>query len=310
MELQAFGWVVFGALGLAALGGCAAPVDGDDADASTLDGTSDELGTKNKSYVTARVDMRKCMAPLCGGYFVRDVNRKQAERYVSGLDFGPSGLDPATQDLVRGAGELVLRGKLGPADPQFGTRTFLVYEAYRGMPGVTPIEGDVHYVAAPRDPHIECFAAPCNNEVATKLNFAATTYFTGYSVELASLPLVDQDWLVNQVQNHGAATAALIVDGQHFAGGYEQILDASQVYLRLPLAEGPCPKMPEPACEGGTVPTYTRSADRCVVFDACVAPGSCAQVFPSCSDGYTLATWKAGPLACPVFACDPSFTVE
>ena len=299
------------ALGLVAVAaGCAAPA-GDDADGAS--GTSVEaLGTKNRSYVTLRADLRRCMAPLCGGYYVHDVNRKTAERYVSGLDFTASGLDQASIDDVREApaGELVLRGKLGPADPQFGTRAFVVDEAYRGMPGVTPIAGDVHYTAHPRDPQIQCFTAPCDNEIARKLNFSATKPFTSYAVELAALELVDQAWLVNQVQNHGAATAALIVDGAHYQAGTEKVLDASQVYLRLPVHDGPCPMMPEKKCENGTVPTYERTADRCVVFDACVDPGVCAAYVPSCAEGYTLVSWAAGAYGCPTYACDPSFTVE
>lgn len=307
MDAAKYGWVLFGCL---ALGGvaCATPDETDD----DVSGSNDELGTQNKSYVSVRHDTRRCMAPLCGGYYVRDVNRQTAERYVSGLDFGPAGFDPATEEAVRNSlgGELLLRGKLGPADPQFGVRSFLVSEIYRGMPGITPIAGDVHYKTALRNPQIQCFAAPCNNEVATKLNFTAKTYFTGYSVELASYPNVDQSWLVNQLENHGGAAAALFVNGQQFPAGKEKILDASQVYIRLPVSEGPCPMKPEPVCTGGTVPTYTRNADRCVVFDACVTPGVCAQSLPVCETDYTLESWAAGPHACPAYACDPSFAVD
>lgn len=48
------------------------------------------------SYFTARPDYRKCVAPLCGGYYVKKVNKKrtrcadgtkQAECYVAELDF-------------------------------------------------------------------------------------------------------------------------------------------------------------------------------------------------------------------------------
>ena len=103
------------------------------------DTVTEELGTVVNSYVTFRQDMRRCIAPLCGGYWVHDLNRVALnEKYVSGLDFGQSGLDDAAQAMVVGGGdsEVVLRGRLGPQESQFKTRPFIVLEAWRGMPGV------------------------------------------------------------------------------------------------------------------------------------------------------------------------------
>src|SRR3954471_23967336 len=52
-----------------------------------------ELGTSTRSYVVFRRDMRRCIAPMCGGFWVHDVNRATlSEQYVSGFDFSASNL--------------------------------------------------------------------------------------------------------------------------------------------------------------------------------------------------------------------------
>lgn len=269
----------------------------------------DALSASSRSFVTLRHDQRKCMSPMCGGYFVRDVNRKTAERYVSSLDFAhASDLDPEAVDQVLAApdGELVLRGKLGPVDAKFGTRQFLVYEAYRGMPGHTPAEGDTFYDVSANDPPHQCLVAPCNNLVAHKLNATKTTSYTRTDADLGGF--IDAAWLQNRVENDDAIVAGTIEDGAVFTGGPEQVLGANQVFIRLPERIGPCPALAIPNCAAsGKVATFTHSPDRCQVFDKCVTPGVCALFLPSCGDGYSLVSWTGGPHACQQHACEPSF---
>lgn len=286
------------------LGGC---IVGDGSTSS-----EDDLSASSRSYVTLTRDQRKCVAPLCGGYWIKDVNRKTAAQYVSDLDFSSSGLDEIEIDKVRSAPaeELLIRGKLGPKESAHGTRTFIVSEAYRGLPGVKPVEGDTFYKAQDRKPAISCFTAPCPNEVATKLNTTAKTYFSGYSVERAAKPFVDQEWLIERIEHHGALVAASIVDGQVFPGGPEQVLDASQVYLPIADSRGPCPVFKLAACPKGQVWTYTRSVDLCVLPDKCVADGACTEAEPpQCEDGYQLTSWRADAAQCTEFSCDPTFVM-
>jgi hypothetical protein len=284
---------------LAGLSGCVVAAD-------TTNDTQD-LSATSRSYITLRLDTRKCQSPMCGGYFIRDANKTTAERYVYGLDFTGSGLSDADIETVKSTPpeELVLRGKLGAYKGL--TRPFVVSEAYVGMPGRTPAEGATFYSAKDRSPAIECFAAPCNNGVALKLNTTAKTSFTSYATANAAAPFVDQAWLTDRVESHGAIVAATIHAGQHFPAGDEMVLDGSQVYVKLPVALGPCGKPFVPTCTGGKVPTFTRGVDRCVAFDQCVKPGACPQNVPACEDGYSLQSWKAGPTACSAFACDADF---
>src|SRR3990167_2858037 len=215
--------------------GCAAEsVPSEEEAAATSD---DEISAVSQSYVVLRHDYRKCMSPMCGGYYVRDANRPYGkEVYVSGLDLTLAGLSETDAAKVTGApaNELVLRGKLGAVEKTFGTRTFRVTEAYRGMPGVTVGAGELFYRAHARDPQINCFTAPCNNDVGQKLNFKPEFAFTTLSVERAAKPFVDQAFLSRRVLTHGGLVSARLRDGAKFPGGYEKVLDASQVFVRIP----------------------------------------------------------------------------
>lgn len=289
-----------------ALSACAQTDSSGDPDQDT-----DALSTSSRTFVTAQRDLRKCASPKCGGWFVQDVNRANpTPRYVSGFDFAhASDLDDAAVQQVLDApdGELVLRGKLGPESSSSHTRKFLVYEAYRGMPGFGPATGDSFIAVEQRDPQIQCFTAPCNNLVSHELNHTPKTNFTRTDAELGSF--IDAAWLENRVDNGGAIVAGSLVAGDTFPGGAEKVLHASQVFLKLPEVAGPCPTDPTPSCSPEAA-TFTRTADRCVVFDACVQPGFCPLFVPACSEGYTLTSWRGGVNACSVYACDPTWLDE
>ena len=270
---------------------------------------TEELGTQVPSYVAVRRDMRRCMAPLCGGYWVHDLNRVHLnERYVSDLDFSQVRLsDEDVAAIVGTEGEILLRGKLSAAEPQFKTRKFIVLEAWKGLPGVAPVSGELFWRVSPLD--IQCFAAPCATLSARKLNYALTKQGHGVKVDRAALPRVDQEWLAGRIARHDALVAARLVDGQVFQAGKEQLLDASQVYVKMPERIGPCPMFPIARCPEGQVRAMGRTADRCMVPAGCVTPGMCAAYVPSCASGYTLQSWNGGQFACPQYVCDPDFSV-
>jgi hypothetical protein len=268
----------------------------------------DELSV---TFVTLRPDLRRCVSPLCGGYFVRDVNRELAERYVSGLEFDASMPADAIDDVRSApASELVLRGHLGRPDTRFRTRPFVVLDAFRGMPGVTPHEGAAFYLVHARKPPNECFVAPCPNEIASLLNTSTQAEFDRVSVDRAALLWVDKGWLAARVEGRGAVAAGTLEQGAHFPGGFEEVLEASQVFVRLPDRTGPCPLLATQSCAEGTVAVDERTEDRCIMQVACVKPGLCPLFEPRCAPGYTLSSWLSPPSGCPAFACDPSFVVE
>lgn len=296
-----------------AFAGCGVDKAGSQPSGDELESTGDdtaELSATSRTYVTLRRDFRKCVAPACGGYFVQDVNRANPnERYVNSLDFSKSTLsaDDITVVLEAPTGELVLRGKLGPIEHRFNTRPFLVYEAYRGMPGIE-VQDNTFYTV--QDSGIRCVTVPCASLKAKKLNTTSTRVFDGVKVDRASAPLVDQTWLSNQVMTTQAIVAAKFVDGETWPAGTEELLDASQVYLRVPQEQS-CPQARMPQCEAGTERSYSRDENRCMLPGPCVAAGPCIpKVFPSCATGYTRMKWLTAPNACVDIACDPTWLLQ
>jgi hypothetical protein len=113
------------------------------------------------------------------------------------------------------------------------------------------------------------------------------------------------------VERHGAIVAGhfALGPGYNVAGAQERVLEASQVYVRVPDAEEPC-YVRRAFCAEPSVPTYMRDAGLCLRFAGCREPGICPLFMPSCAPGYTLVSWRAGEHACPAYACDPSFIHE
>jgi hypothetical protein len=298
---------LFGLFGLlTSMAACSAAPQNDGAAAAAS--TDDALSSGNPSYVTVRRDQRRCEAPLCGGYFVQDVNRSTAERYVASLDFVKSGLDDASVQTVLGAadGELVLNGRLSNADPVYGTRNLLVFGAWRGMPGVTfDPTATTLYTASDFDPPVECFAAPCPEGQAQKLNsWASAKDYTDVDVSAAVGSFVDGAFVRRQVVSHGAIVAANIV---HDSAARTSVLTAQQVFIKLPVTTGPCPELQLECPPATPVETFTRTDELCLIPVQCVTMHICAFMRPSCPAGYTLNTWANDPLGCPGYTCDPTF---
>lgn len=280
--------------------GCASqPLDSGEASA--------DLTTTRAAYVALKHDLRKCAYPMCGGYWIRDLNTAGPERYVATLDYSRAGLDTRDIAVINEAPieSVVMRGRLGPYIGDWEVRSLIVLDAFVGMPGIqSPGTADQFYVADPIVPPRMCVVAPCNNEVATKVNTGERREFTSYSVKNAAAPFVDLDWLASRVRNHDAVVAAHFENGIHYPGGYETVLTVSQVYVHLPEHAGPCMLHPMLVCPRGQVATFTRDDDRCVRFDECVEPGMCPMYLPVCNPGYTLQAWPAAPAGCNAYACD------
>lgn len=265
-----------------------------------------ELGTSSRTYVVARHDYRRCASPMCGGWWIHDVNRAELrEVYVPAFDFSASNLVTDDQrQLVNGAGtfEVVLYGKLGAL--KNGYRDFVVTTAWRGMPGVTFTEGtDTFFRVA--QVNIQCITAPCPTMQTTRLHSTSKTLFHDVSVERAAMPNVDQNWLTFRITDKDALVAGKLRDS-----GREKVLDASQVFVKLPDMTQSCARPSLPLCPGSKVNTWARDENRCVMPAGCVTPGACAAVVPACTEGYSLVSWTGGTRACTQYACDPDWLLN
>ncbi len=306
------GWLV----GLLCAAGCGGTEPAPTAEFDEASATSiEELSTLSRSYVTVRRDLRRCRAPLCGGYWIRDVNHHcSMERYVSALNFERARLSDEEVQKLSSAGdfELLLLGRLSLPEPEFHTRTFLVSEAWRGLPGAKPASGDAYFRMEHRTPERVCITAPCPNELAHVLNSSTVLEVSGFELNAEALPPgVDAAWLEQELRKERAAVIGRIVDGPTYPGGVEKRLSATQVFVRFPLSRPPCGIWKPLTCAvTGEKVAYLRAGDLCLYPVACVDPGSCEQKAPSCAEGYTLAEWPTEPRGCPQYACDPSFVAK
>ena len=278
-----------------------------------LSAAQGELGSSVRSYVVLRRDTRRCVSPMCGGYWAHDVNRATVnEQYINALDFSRSDLlMPEDQDDVTSAAdfEVVLYGKLGPAESRFNTRPFIVSSAWRGMPGVKFTEpADALYRV--ESFNVQCITAPCPSLRASKLHSAGKLLFHDLDVARAAMPLVDQNWLTFRVTDRDALVAGRFVDGAQVGVGREKVLDASQVFLHLPDMTQSCPRFALAKCPAGKVNIFARNQDRCVVPAGCGGGGACRLMVPACAEGYSLSSWTGGVFGCTQYACDPTFIVE
>lgn len=152
------------------------------------DGKADGAGTY--TYFELAGDTRRCVYPLCGGFWLDRLNAakttchtgEKAERcYTPVLDWSESGLDQAQQDLVRGyAGKgavdgvyAVVRGRFAKKNtetPMPNLGRFIVTEAW-----VAVGEGQSDGVFAKiKDNGIRCITTPCNSITEYALNASRT----------------------------------------------------------------------------------------------------------------------------------------
>lgn len=205
----------------------------------------------NSTYYTVRPDRRRCMSPMCGGYFVRRVNlsttrcadgRLAEECYVSEIDWnGQPQIEPQ-RALLRGT--IIVR-----ANKRFGKLgTLKVSESWQAANENQPA-GDFYRV---RDLGVRCITFPCPTHLEAKLN--ANTSRTIAGVELSRAQAAD-----NVTSDANAAMTGregVLVAGRHERvtgpGGRSETLKATQYYLRSgsPQATKP-PKSNKPCFKTG-----------------------------------------------------------
>ncbi len=231
-----------GVLALAAVPACAADV-GDEA---TVDDSADELSSNPNAgfFIVTRQDMRKCMAPLCGGVYVRRVNdattrcadgKYAKECYVAEVDLSKLGLSDDEQADFRGqftsATALVRATMSSTTFNSVKLGKLKVAEAWRGASGVAPT--GTFYRAA--DNGIRCIKAPCPSLSVFELNSKDEQHVI--KVELGNVAATSKDLATAQ-------TALGTKEGILIAGGIAMpkcmpnsncgpFATASEFYLRV-----------------------------------------------------------------------------
>ncbi len=313
--------------------GCAADTG---SDASTPDDATEKVaesedalsgGSSNFGYfVVTRHDNRKCISPMCGGFFVKRVNQamttcadgsKQAECYVSAITLSGVGLSAREESELRGAvetGKALMKARMYRSKFNGVTLgTIKASEGRLGATGSTP-DGTFYRVA---DNGIRCIKAPCPSTTAYGLNGADEHNLIKVNLASTATP-ADQDALDR------AGTALGTKEGILIAGGIAlpkclptancgPFATASEFYLRVTHSEGQgCGGRGGATCAAGQFCMWT-PANICGAFDAGGAcaykPEVCPQVYmPVCGcDGQThsnacmanaAGTSVSGPGAC------------
>lgn len=137
------------------------------------------------AYYTARHDQRLCPAPLCGGFFVQEVNKIltrcpdnhfRRECYVTGIDWSELQLTGEQSSAIQ-AGRTLLHGELIEEQQgeigKFGV--LVVKEAWEAATDAPP-SGAFYQVALNG---IVCITDPCPSMTAVKLNTSIERTLTG-----------------------------------------------------------------------------------------------------------------------------------
>ena len=276
------------AIALLALPCCAAGVS----EASDIDQAdqqqehADSLASTSTFYVVTRQDERTCMYPMCGGWYVRRINRAltrcsdgswASECCVADIDVSGLGLDDAEQTafndlltqgfgLVRG--DVVAVDKDGLAMP---VSTLKVMEGWSGHAKVDPV--DPVYRVTWRG--IQCFAYPCPSFHEAKLNSTASANIADIDLWIPGLPEEEAAAGYDELFASGILEAGYHVKVKGPGGKYNALL-ADEYYTRVVhrskgcggfvgrlCAEGEvCDITVENACHGADLPGECKPAPK------------------------------------------------
>jgi len=196
-------------------------------------------------FYKVRPDFRDCLYPLCGGAFVKALNRRfticadgslQSECYVAVEDYTGLRLDPETLARFRQAlysDRAIVRGAILPRE----------FEGFGNLGELRADEGWIALVDAPplgtfwrlRGPEFECVTDPCFNIRAGRLNSGRATHASG--VDFASVPGATPKLI--ELALRAMYTGALIATGENRVydeGPGGVTFEASQLYLRIASA--------------------------------------------------------------------------
>lgn len=282
-------------------------------------------------FLVTRADTRRCMAPLCGGVYVKRLNQpdlkctdgvRRKECYVFGADFAALGLKDSSDLSNRfREGQVVVRGDIEKgtfsAFPEVGV--LVAKEAWQAGGTTTP--GATFYQVW--DNGTRCITFPCPTVDSVKLDKNAAYFSKYYGVDLSKAG-ADETTEAKAWDAFGSDTG-LIIAATTFnvtgPAGTKKGLRASQFYLSVaaePAAGGGegalCGSRGLVPCADGLFCQFDTMA--CGADDApghcAVQPDACAEdLRPVCGcDGTTYSNdcmrQSAGVGASVVGTCAPS----
>jgi hypothetical protein len=214
--------------GCGGLGAIGEPLE--ESDEAPEAGKADAVSTTS-TYYGARRDIRRCMAPLCGGWWVKRVNFSntrcsdgvnRSECYV--FDIDASGLGPGDEafgNVAGNAAAYLFRGSLEQSTQgSFTVGVLRAREAWQQAFSDTEASGTFYRV----DPNrIRCITIPCPVAYReAKLNSAMSAKLTGFTGPFALK-------LGSELQGADSVLAA----GTNKMVRGNRVLEATQFWLRV-----------------------------------------------------------------------------
>lgn len=194
--------------------------------------------TTASEVFTARPDYRKCAAPLCGGYFVKLVNKKltqcadgslKEECYVASINYGNGPINAGTISVANKTPLLVIGAILPKADTTAGVLgVFHAKDAYRSATQNTAV-GNFYGVT---NNGIVCITTPCFSYDEVLLNTDnRITKLSDVNLEMSGASPDDITW-AHQLLANGATLYAAGKNQKYqgFAGTGVRLV-AQQFYL-------------------------------------------------------------------------------
>ncbi len=282
---------------LATLGlGCAVqnatPTD-DEGDSESAEGAVSASSTS--TFVRVRPDLRKCMAPMCGGWWVSRVNFSNTkcadgkwarECYVADIDWTKTGLPSSVTDALSPS-TLVIRGEMVPSTMgSFSTATLSAKEAWASATDATAT-GTFYRV---EDNGIRCFRAPCFNVEADKLN----------STVQRSLSSLDGDYGSKAASLLGLEKVIVAGDVHEVKGGGRAIA-VSAFWTRVTAPTDPLACKVDADC---TVTAYSKPVS---TSSECYCARCAFAVMNTSTASANEASWSklcgGKPMICPMIMC-------
>ncbi len=258
----------------------------------TVADTDEAASLKSTStYYSVRHDMRRCVSPICGGYYVKRLNETYTtcsdgssttgECYVAEIDWSAADVDGATGTIVR--------GKISKRD--YGTMgKFGVLTPSEVWVAATASTATGTYFRSENN-GIVCIKAPCFTITADKLNDKTTRTAS----ELGGANAVDASTAMTK--------AAIIVAGNvsDIAGGGRS-LSVSQYWTRaVATPKDPTSCNVDADCRSSVYGAEVKSANDCYCT---TCPTS---LINAETEAVNQASWNkfcsAKKLTCPMYMC-------
>lgn len=268
-------------------------------------------GFDTDGYYTATQDLRKCVSPLCGGIFIKEVNKRftvcadgsrARQCYIGTPNWDKLGFNPFAHAGDTGVfTALLLKGQvLENKEGDFGNLGEFVAEAAYRPATNNPARG--RFVAL-ENKGIYCITSPCFSIDQSLLNRDKTKIISGFNLNPVGASSADVDAAYTLFGNEQPILGAGYNKKQQELHGVGISFIANQFYL---------PIVPKQECKEG----YQAVNGRCETPHGCVAPqielttiGGAPMIDPitgepvanisySCVDSCEFPAHESGPASC------------